>query len=512
MAPPKKPKPMITPKKTDLVSFEFTEQELIEGLQNPHWRLTNLYRIIDANKNVIIFRPNVAQRYLLQRLHTRQTILKSRKRGFSTVIHLLMLDTALFSSNESGRVIAQDLGIAEAIFRDTLKFSYDGLPAPLKTALPMEGDASKTRIEFRNGSSVEVSTNARGTTPTFLHVSEFGKIAAKDPGKSREIITGSITAVSQTGLIFVESTAEGQGGDLYDMVQVAIKNQQSGKQLFPLEFRFFFYGWWQNPVNIYPPEAVVVPARDHEYFDTMETQIGQALTPEQRAWYVSFRENTYMGDQERMWQEQPSCVAGDTLIGTPKGIIPIRDAVVDGKVILDHMHKGVRPVFAVKTQLGYTVICTDDHPIKTPSGEFKKIKDGLTVGDSISLAAPMLSNEQQYVVWNPVPFVEGRIHITPEFAEFIGVFMGNGSFYNGAVSVSANSRDQDAIQVIQGMFEKFLGGQGTRVLGKTGGCTDVRKSSNGYIEPLLALGAIEKRAGGVGLKRKVHVPPYIMRS
>src|SRR5574343_1380802 len=106
-----------------------------------------------------------------------------------------------------------------------------------------------------------------------------------------------------------------------------------------------------------------------------------------------------MGDQERMWQEQPSCVAGDTLIGTPKGIIPIRDAVVDGKVILDHMHKGVRPVFEVKTKLGYTVICTDDHPIKTPSGEFKKIKDGLTVGDSISLAAPMLSKDQQYVVW-----------------------------------------------------------------------------------------------------------------
>lgn len=305
----KKPKPMIPERKTDLVSFEFTEQELIAGLNDPRWRLTNLYRIVDAHKRVIIFRPNEAQKYLLDHMHFRNTVLKSRKLGFSTVIQLLMLDTALFSKNESCRVVAQDLGIAEAIFRDVMRFAYDGLPEPLKTAMPTEGEASKNRIEFRNNSAVEVSTNARGTTPTFLHVSEFGKIAAKDPGKSREIITGSITAVAQNGLIFVESTAEGQGGDFYDMVQVALKTQQSGKELFPLDFKLFFYGWWQNPLNVYPKDAVVVPIKDHEYFDALETEIGRAITPEQRAWYVSFRENTYMGDQERMWAEQPSSVS-----------------------------------------------------------------------------------------------------------------------------------------------------------------------------------------------------------
>lgn len=308
MAPPKKPKPMITPKKSETAPFTFTEQELIDGLNDPRWRLTNLYKIVDTQKRVVIFRPNREQQYLLNNLFYRNLIIKARKLGMSTAIQLLMLDTALFSANESCRVVAQDLGIAESIFRDVMKFAYDRIPEPLKIALPTDGEPSKSRIEFRNGSAVEVSTNARGTTPTFLHVSEFGKIAAKDPGKSREIITGSITAVAQNGLIFVESTAEGQSGDFYDMVQVALKTQQSGRPLYNLDFKLFFMGWWQNPINVAPPEAVVVPVRDQEYFDAMEQQIGEPITPEQRAWYVSFRENTYMGDQERMWQEMPSTI------------------------------------------------------------------------------------------------------------------------------------------------------------------------------------------------------------
>ena len=297
---------MIAPKKTDLATFDFTEEELIAGLSDPHWRMNNLYRIINVQKEVVIFRQNSAQRYLMENLHFRNVILKSRKLGFSTQIQLFMLDTALFSPNERAKVIAQDLGIAEAIFRDTLKFAYDGLPAPLKETLPVDGEASKSSIAFTNGSMVEVTTNARGTTPTFLHVSEFGKIAAKDPSKAKEIVTGSITAVGLNGLIFVESTAEGQDGDFYNLVQTAIRTRDSEKVLYNLDFKFFFYGWWQNPENVVPVKAAVIPIRDQAYFDDLEQQIKRRITPAQRAWYISFRDNTYMGDQEKMWSEQPA--------------------------------------------------------------------------------------------------------------------------------------------------------------------------------------------------------------
>lgn len=302
--PPKKL--MFRPKKTDSVTFDFTEEELNKGFGNPRWRLNNLYRIVNAKQEVVIFRENEAQKYLFDNLHTRNVILKCRKLGFSTAIQILMLDTALWSENQACRVIAQDLGISESIFRNTIKFAYDGLPDIYKTAMPQDGQDSKTVIQFKNNSRIEVSTNARGTTPTMLHISEFGKIAAKDPSKSREIITGSITAVAEDGVIFVESTAEGQEGDFYNMVQTARTLQETGKPLWKLDFKFFFFPWYKNPNYVAPANVVTIPKQLEEYFTTIEAEAKVTLTPEQKAWYTSFLNNSYFGNVESMWAEQPS--------------------------------------------------------------------------------------------------------------------------------------------------------------------------------------------------------------
>ena len=301
-----KSKPMFAPKKTDLVQFDFTEEECIKWIGIPRWRLNNLYRIVDANKKVVVFRERPAQKYLMDNLHTRNLVLKCRKLGFSTAIQLHMLDTAIWSSHESGRVIAQDLGIAEAIFRDTLKFAYDGLPEPFKNAAPTEGQDSKTAIAFTNGSRIDVTVNSRGTTPTMLHISEFGKIAAKDPGKAREIITGAITSVAENGLIFVESTAEGQEGAFYNMVQQAMALAETGAELWKLQFKFFFFAWFQNPNYRAPVGAVAIPKKDDMYFDELEQKLNVKISKEQRTWYVAYRDNSYAGNEEMMWAEQPS--------------------------------------------------------------------------------------------------------------------------------------------------------------------------------------------------------------
>ena len=308
-----------TPKKTDEVIFDFTTEELEAGLGDVRWRLNNLYCIINKRKEVVVYRENEAQKYLYDGMHTRNVILKCRKLGFSTAIQLLMLDTALFSPNETGRVIAQDLGIAEAIFRDVFKFAYDRLPDPFKTSLPTASDPSKTVMEFRNDSRVEVSSNARGTTPTFLHISEFGKIAAKDPGKAREIITGSITSVAEDGLIFVESTAEGQQGEFYEMVQNAIATSEMGVSLWKLQFKFFFFAWFQNPDYKAPVSAVTLSSEDEEYFEEIEAETKYRLSPEQKAWYTLFLRETYSGDRSNMWSEQPSTPSEAFKISTESG-------------------------------------------------------------------------------------------------------------------------------------------------------------------------------------------------
>ena len=284
---------------------EFTEEELAVSMMNPMWRLNHLYKIIDEKGDIVVFKVRPVQKDLLDNMHTRNVILKARKEGISTVIQLLMLDTAMFSPNVRGIVIAQDIDKAQAIFRDVIKFAYDHLPEVLKTHIELESAPSKSTISFANGSLIEIRTTGRGLTPTMAHISEFGKIAAQDPAKAEEIVTGTISSLAEDGIIFVESTAEGQAGKFFDMVETARRLQESGKPLWKLDFKFFFYGWWQNAPYTMPSHMVTLTTEDIEYFDDLEAKIGLRLSEGQRAWYCSFLRSTFSNNRELMWREHP---------------------------------------------------------------------------------------------------------------------------------------------------------------------------------------------------------------
>jgi len=103
-----------------------------ERITNAFWRISSgvLYKIIDKNADEVDFIPNVAQLEFLEAIHYRNVIPKARQRGLSTVIQILMLDSALFTDNFKGLVIAQDEDAAQSIFRDKLKFAYNHLPPP----------------------------------------------------------------------------------------------------------------------------------------------------------------------------------------------------------------------------------------------------------------------------------------------------------------------------------------------------------------------------------------------
>ena len=42
-------------------------------------------------------------------------------------------------------------------------------------------------------------------------------------------------------------TADGREGLFYDLSQSAMAAQKLGKQLTPLDFKFFFFLWWKHP-------------------------------------------------------------------------------------------------------------------------------------------------------------------------------------------------------------------------------------------------------------------------
>ncbi|PPC98363.1 MAG: terminase [Methylotenera sp.] len=301
---------------TDAVMLELADAELIEKLKDPVWRLTSghLYKIIIKDETdpaaeglVLPFKPNRAQRRFISRLHHRNIILKARQLGFTTLVAILWLDFALFNSNVRCGIIAQDDGTAQIIFRDKVKFAYDNLPEFLKEMMPLKFDNAHELVFAHNNSSIRVATSMRGGTIHRLHISEFGKICAKFPAKADEVITGSIPAVPATGVLIIESTAEGQQGAFYEMTQAAIKLLQLGKKLTVKDFRFHFFAWFQDEQYRMDTSSVFISDKDHSYFNKLEADMNITIDPEQRAWYVATRNDfESSGKGEKMQQEYPS--------------------------------------------------------------------------------------------------------------------------------------------------------------------------------------------------------------
>ena len=281
------------------------------NMADPMWRLSNLYKILikgddDEEGLVIQFKPNRPQRRFISRLHHRNIILKARQLGFTTLICLVWLDHALFVPNTRCGIIAQDREAAEVIFRDKVQFAYNNLPPELKELFPLAKDSASELLFAHNNSSIRVATSMRSGTIHRLHISEFGKICAKFPAKAAEVMTGSIPAVPKSGVIVIESTAEGQEGEFYDMTQRAMALHDQGRELTFRDYRFHFFPWWQAPEYTMDPEHVIITRKDEEYFAKLEADIGQTITPGQRAWYVATREADFQSSPERMWQEYPS--------------------------------------------------------------------------------------------------------------------------------------------------------------------------------------------------------------
>lgn len=289
--------------------------ELTRALESWEWRIFSgaLYKITtkgddeadDVPDIAVPFRPNPAQRLLLADLNNRNIILKARQMGFSTLIEIMALDHALFNRDQEVVVIAHTKEAATKLYRKKVCFAYDNLPPAIRSCFPLK-ERNQTQMVFANGSSIEVTSSARGGTPHFLHISEMGKIAAKYPDKAVEITTGSLQGVPKTGLVFIESTAEGKNGAFYDMSRRAEAQKHANVNLKPTDYRFHFFAWWSDSGYRLDPTGIHISAKEHAYFDKVEDQMGVAIDLDQRAWYVSKRDNDFSSTPDLMWREYPS--------------------------------------------------------------------------------------------------------------------------------------------------------------------------------------------------------------
>ena len=276
-------------------------EDAIRRFSDRRWRLSNLYYILTKDGEVTKFQPNPAQLRLLDEMHHRTVILKARQLGYSTIVQLYILDACLFNSNLHAGIIAHDLESAEDIFTNKVKFAFERLPGALRAKLAPRQDTAR-QLRFANGSSITVGTSMRSGTLQMLHVSEMGKIAAKRPDKAREIVTGSFEAVPQSGIIWVESTAEGREGAFYDLVKRARDHELAKRPLQPLDWKFHFAAWHEEGEYRADPEGVPIYAPLQAYFRKLEDVHGILLDARQKAWYALKHRD--LGDD--MHREHPS--------------------------------------------------------------------------------------------------------------------------------------------------------------------------------------------------------------
>ena len=260
---------------------------VFERLKDQWTRLNSLYWIIDIDSKRVKFQLNEAQTWLFDNMWYFNIILKARQVGYTTFIDLFMLDQALFNSNIEAAIIAHTQEDAKKIFRRKVKYPYDNLPGIVKDALPLTTKRND-ELAFPNNSLVYVDTSIRSATANLVHLSELGKVCARDPIKATEIMTGGLPAIhlgpDYSNIIFIESTAEGQEGFFFDYCKIAQDLEREKQPLTPRDPKFFFRGWWQDPKNVLDM-PVRLTAADKSYFEKVEGKIGIKLTEGQRAWY-----------------------------------------------------------------------------------------------------------------------------------------------------------------------------------------------------------------------------------
>ncbi len=301
------------------------EEMLVRGrLDNQLWRLQNLYWIENKRGEVERFQLNAAQMRLHENLWYRNDILKARQLGISTYVAILMLDMCLFTPNFHAGIIDKTVPDARQKL-DKIRFAWEHLDyassegGDSEQALAWVGrhlkqksgrnkggrwtplSDTRTRIAFANGSDIRVGANLRGGTLQFLHVSELAHVSVHMPWRAREIRNGAINTVPSDGMIIKESTHEGgRFGINYELTKQAMENSAE-KQLSPLDFRFFFFSWFDH--EEYTLNGSGRWGREMDlYFDKLEKNDGVMLTLPQKRWYARMART--MGTS--MKQEYPS--------------------------------------------------------------------------------------------------------------------------------------------------------------------------------------------------------------
>lgn len=263
----------------------------IEDLQNPLWRLRNLYHIKRADDGRIVpFVPRPEQQHVYDLIFKhnvrRLIILKARRLGMSTALDVLLTDQMLWNAGTQCSLVDQTAADAERKLATIAKVALDNLPPGALACIKKlrdSGSILEVSVADKAASSFFAGLRARGGTNNWLHLSEWGVIQADDPRRSEEILTGAIPS-AEHGRIIVESTWKGgRGGHLWTIVKQALETPDKDKTA--KDWRVVFFPWWKDTTYTLEGDVSSINPVTAQYLDGMQEETGHTFTPGQRLWY-----------------------------------------------------------------------------------------------------------------------------------------------------------------------------------------------------------------------------------
>ncbi len=292
--------------------------------------------IIDFEKRLVRFTPNIAQRLVLdiwsemeaQRWAIMMLQLKSRQLGVSTLTELAVAHRLQFWS-EVDAVVASSTPEKSTKMAKMIRTAWDHMPwwlMPTPTRI-LDG----LPVEFReNNASLDVSAGnkfsgvGRGSTPNIFHGSEL----CEWPNPEEDIDASLLNAVHETPDVFfvIESTALGRGNWFHKKWKYS-KEHWGGKgsKLCPIFLPFYVgrdiypdEGWLSKhpvPLDWSPSERLIAfagrcEAEAHRN-DRLRKYLGESwVMPKEMLWWYAFTESEYR-DNDELNRFRAECCSSD---------------------------------------------------------------------------------------------------------------------------------------------------------------------------------------------------------
>ena len=253
-----------------------------QRLRNKWWRLTHLYKILDKQGQLVVFKPSRVQLFILSLLgnRLRARILKYRQGGVTTLFCINYLDDALWTPGFNAAILAHEREALDKIFL-IIKRAFENLPDQIKPTTKQDTLRTYRFERTFDGqpldSSIYVALKLRGGTVQALHVTERAYIEGE---KSRELEAGSKNAVPTTGLLTEETTANGFN-EYYDAFMDDYENPTDN----PIDYLAIFIPWHQDPQYTLPSTIDQYSDEDVKLREQIKKEYGYYITDGQLLWY-----------------------------------------------------------------------------------------------------------------------------------------------------------------------------------------------------------------------------------